>query len=261
MNEVNALSLPLIYPDWPAASQVQAISTTRLGGVSQEPFNSFNLGDHVGDHALHVGLNRQRLQQQLGLPKDMFWLRQVHGARAVCAEEILTPVDADAIYTFTPTFVCAVLTADCLPILLCNRAGTWVAAIHAGWRGLAAGIVTTTLMAINQPPSQILAWLGPAIGPHRFEVGEDVREAFVKQDRNTVNCFRPTLMGRWWADIYALARCQLHARGVNAVYGGTLCTFTDRGRFFSHRRDGGRTGRMATLIWLQKSDCQACLSG
>jgi YfiH family protein len=252
MSKANVSSLPLIYPDWPAASQVRAVSTTRLGGVSQKPFNSFNLGDHVGDHALHVGRNRQRLEHGLGLSNGIFWLRQVHSTRAVFAEETQAPVDADAVYTFKSGFVCAVQTADCLPILLCDRAGTWVAAVHAGWRGLAAGIVTTTLMAINRAPSQILAWLGPAIGPHRFEVGEEVRTAFVKQDRNTINCFRPTPRGRWWADIYALARCQLHARGVNAVYGGTFCTFTDQRRFFSHRRDGGRTGRMATLIWLQE---------
>jgi YfiH family protein len=252
MDEVNISSLPLIYPDWPAAPQVRAVSTTRLGGVGQEPFDSFNLGDHVGDNAFHVSLNRQRLQHRLELPNEIFWLRQVHGTRAVCAEEIQVPVDADAIYTFRPGFICAVLTADCLPILLCDRAGTWVAGIHAGWRGLVEGIVTTTLMSINQAPSQILAWLGPAIGPHCFEVGEEVREAFIKQDRNTANCFRPTLTGRWWADIYALARCQLHASGVNAVYGGTLCTFTDQQRFFSYRRDGSKTGRMATLIWLQE---------
>lgn len=252
MREVNFLSFPLIYPDWPAVSQVRAVSTTRLGGVSQSPFNSFNLGDHVGDNGLHVALNRQRLQHGLGLPNDVFWLRQVHGTRAVCAEDTKLPVDADAVYTFRSGFVCAVQTADCLPILLCDRAGTWVAAVHAGWRGLVEGIVTTTLMAINQAPSQIFAWLGPAIGPHRFEVGEEVRKAFIEQDLNTVHCFRPTPLGRWWADIYALARCQLHARGVNAVYGGTHCTFTDQARFFSHRRDGSRTGRMATLIWLQE---------
>jgi YfiH family protein len=253
MGEANISPLPLIYPDWPAASQVRAVSTTRLGGVSQGFFSSLNLGDHVGDNPAHVYLNRQRLQRWLGLSHEVFWLRQVHGTQAVCAEKTQAPVEADAVYTFKPGYVCAVQTADCLPILFCDRGGSWVAAVHAGWRGLLEGVVTATLTAVDQAPSQVLAWLGPAIGPHRFEVGEEVRSAFIGRNRSTVNCFRPSPTGRWWADIYALARCQLHACGVNAIYGGTLCTYTNQERFFSYRRDGSRTGRMATLIWLEES--------
>lgn len=239
-----------IFPDWPAPAQVRAVSTTRLGGVSLSPYDSLNLGAHVGDNPAAVAANRQRLRRLLGLPTEPAWLNQVHGNTVVAVERHADPaVEADAVYTGEPGRVCVVMTADCLPVLLCDRAGTGVAAIHAGWRGLRAGVIEAALARMACPPEQLLAWLGPAIGPKRFEVGEEVRQAFLSLDRENAACFRPSITGRWLADIYALARRQLHTLGVSAVYGGDWCTFTDSQRFFSYRRDGC-TGRMASLIWL-----------
>lgn len=244
------LKKSIIFPDWPAPERVQAVTTTRLGGVSPVPFASFNLADHVGDDPSRVAANRQRLGRLLGLPAEPIWLNQVHGREVIAADQVAPPVEADAAVSFQSGSVCAVLTADCLPVLLCDLAGTRVAAAHAGWRGLVQGVIAATVARLNSDPAELLAWLGPAIGPEAFEVGEEVRAAFIELDRDNSACFKPSPAGRWLAGIYELARRQLRSLGVGAVYGGGWCTFSDRERFFSFRRDG-RTGRMASLIWLR----------
>ncbi|MCP5420432.1 MAG: peptidoglycan editing factor PgeF [Gammaproteobacteria bacterium] len=239
----------LIRPDWPAPARVRAASTTRLGGVSQAPYDSLNLGDHVGDQAADVAANRRLLGQWLDLPGEPAWLRQVHGKQVIAAEAVRPDTAADAVYTGRPGPVCVVQTADCLPVLLCDEAGTWVAAVHCGWRGLALEILPATLERAPSRTARIMAWLGPAIGPDVFEVGDEVRATFVALRADYAACFRPSPAGRWLADIYGLARLQLRSAGVLAVYGGTHCTVTEVEPFFSYRRDG-RTGRMASLIWL-----------
>ncbi len=241
-----------ILPDWPAPANVHAVMTTRAGGVSQAPFDSFNPASHVDDDPAAVMENRRRLR--LWLPAEPLWLNQVHGCEVVCDSRNDVP-NADASVAFQPNEVRAVLTADCLPVLFCNQAGTVVAAAHAGWRGLAAGVLEETVRAMRVPPETILVWLGAAIGPEAFEVGGEVRENFVAQHALTAIAFRPALPGtldgaprKWLADLYALARIRLAQIGVEQVYGGGLCTVADRQRFYSYRRDG-RTGRMASLIW------------
>ena len=239
----------LIFPGWPAPARVQAVSTTRRGGVSPPPYDSLNLAGHVGDDPACVAENRQRLAAAIGLSADPAWLHQVHGAAVVAAETVDAPVAADAAWTRKSGRACVVMTADCLPVLLCDRAGTVVAAAHAGWRGLAGGVIAATVAAMPVPSAGLLAWLGPAIGLEAFEVGDEVRAAFLALDAGNAACFRPSPAGRWLADIYALARRQLRGLGVAAVYGGEFCTFNDSARFFSYRREG-KTGRMATLIGL-----------
>jgi hypothetical protein len=239
----------LIVPDWPAPAQVRAVSTTRLGGISSPPYDSLNLAGHVGDDPARVAENRRRLMALVGYPAEPAWLEQVHGTTVVAAETIRAPVAADAAWTREPGRPCAVMTADCLPVLLCDRAGTVVAAAHAGWRGLASGVIAAAVTSMKAPPAELLAWLGPAIGPDAFEVGAEVRTAFLELDAGNADCFQPSPAGRWLADLYELARRQLRALGVSAVYGGDYCTFGDSKRFFSYRREHP-TGRMATLIWL-----------
>jgi YfiH family protein len=241
--------MEFIFPDWPVPANVRAAVTTRMGGVSAGPFASLNLGDHVGDEPAAVAENRARLVRGLALPAEPRWLKQVHGTCALDAAAAVTGCEADATFASLPGIVCAVLTADCLPVLFCDRAGTRVAAAHAGWRGLAAGVLERTVDALGAAPADVLAWLGPAIGPQAFLVGEEVRTAFLSQDQATAAAFRPHREGRWLADLYALARRRLSRHGVDAVYGGGLCTFSDPMQFFSYRRDG-TTGRMASLIWL-----------
>lgn len=238
----------MIQPDWPAPARVKCLMTTREGGVSQAPWTCLNLGDHVGDDPLHVAANRARLRRQL--PAEPGWLRQVHSARVVELGREPNP-EADASFTRESGQVCAVLTADCLPVLLCDRAGSVVAAAHAGWRGLAGGVLESTVAAMQVPPQGILAWLGAAIGPQAFEVGDEVREAFVAQYPQAAAAFvsQPT-PGKWLADIYQLARIRLAHAGVQAIHGGGRCTFSEADSFFSYRRDGV-TGRMAALIWLE----------
>lgn len=247
MNEL--LPEYLLVPEWPAPATVRAVSTTRRGGGSLPPYDGFNLAGHVGDDPIRVAGNRRQLAAVLGLSTEPAWLEQVHGIHAVAAETVSAPVVADAAWTREPSRPCVVMTADCLPVLLCDRAGTVVAAAHAGWRGLAGGVIAATVARLEVPPTELLAWLGPAIGPDAFEVGEEVRAAFLALDAGNAACFRPSPVGRWLADLYELARRQLRGLGVSAVYGGEFCTFSEPERFFSYRREN-RTGRMASLIWL-----------
>ncbi len=240
----------MIYPDWPAPATVKAATTTRQGGLSKPPREHFNLAGHVGDEPGAVRRNRDLLMQRLQLPAAPVWLEQVHADAVVditCCGECPS---ADAGFSNQAGYVCAVLTADCLPVLFCDRAGTRVAAAHAGWRGLAAGILESTVAALDSEPAQLLAWLGPAIGPSAFEVGDEVRQAFVDRHAQTAGAFSAAPDGRWLADLYRLARIRLQASGVTTVYGGGWCTFRDRERFYSYRRDGV-TGRMASLVWLE----------
>lgn len=239
-----------ITPDWPASANVRAVCTTRHGGVSVAPFASLNLGDHVGDDPYAVARNRMIVGDSLRLPTEPLWLKQVHGVD-VCGMDVgqCYPT-GDASLALRKNQVCVVMTADCLPVLFCDKAGTRVAAAHAGWRGLQAGVLEQTLARLDCSSAEVMAWLGPAIGPGAFEVGGEVRDAFMQHDPAAVEAFRPsTNDGKWLADIYRLARQRLQAAGVEAVYGGDLCTYTDTERFFSYRRDG-QTGRMACLIWM-----------
>ena len=241
--------MDVILPVWPVQGRVHACMTTRLGGVSRPPFESFNLGDHVGDAAALVAANRAQLRGIL--PAEPHWLEQVHGRSVVCADSGVVRAQADAAFSRQPGTVCAVMTADCLPVLFCDEAGKVVAAAHAGWRGLASGVLEATVKAMQAPVDRILAWMGAAIGPQAFEVGDEVRSVFVCDLAASADAFVPGKdAGKWWADIYLLARLRLARIGVDRVYGGGLCTYSDAARFFSFRRDGV-TGRMASLIWLQ----------
>lgn len=242
--------LAFLRPDWPAPANVRAATTLRVGGTSNGAYASCNLGDHVGDSPAAVAANRAAVSAALALPHAPAWLQQVHGTRVVNAAEVTTPIAADGSFATAPGAVCAVLTADCLPVLLCSFAGDAVAALHAGWRGLAAGIVEAGVRAFARPGELLLAWLGPAIGPQRFEVGDEVRAEFCAHDPAAAAAFVASGEGKWRANIYLLARQRLAALGVTAVYGGGLCTIADAERFYSYRRDGV-TGRMASLIWLQ----------
>ena len=238
----------MLQPDWPAPPGVFSRMTTREGGISRAPWASLNLGDHVGDDPRHVAENRARLRRQL--PAEPFWLQQVHSANVVEAGSGM--IEADAAFSRRSGCVCSVLTADCLPVLFCDRAGSVVAAAHAGWRGLARGVLEATVTAMQVPPAEILAWMGAAIGPQAFEVGDDVRQAFVSRHAEAAIAFRPAsaaASGKWLADMYQLARIRLQQAGVSSIYGGGRCTFSEADHFYSYRRDGV-TGRMASLIWL-----------
>jgi polyphenol oxidase len=244
-----------LTPDWPAPATVRALSTLRTGGASGPPYASLNLGGHVGDDATAVEGNRRALRDAARLPAEPVWLEQVHG---ICVKDLDSQGPsgpADAAVTRQPGKVCAILTADCLPVLLAGAAGDRVGAAHAGWRGLAAGVIEATVSALGGPPGELLAWLGPAIGPRHFEVGAEVREEFLRRagagDTAADDAaFVPNARGRYSADLYALARRRLLRLGVERIYGGGECTYTDDARYYSHRRDG-RTGRQATLIWLE----------
>ena len=238
-----------IVPDWPVPAQVRAVTTTRHGGVSRGPYASMNPADHVGDEPAAVQSNRQQLQQTLGLPGQPLWLQQVHGTAVVNAAGAGQSPRADGIYSQQPGYVCAVMTADCLPLLLSDADGQCVAAVHAGWRGLAAGVIEQAVTAMGQPGESLLAWLGPAIGPQAFEVGKDVYDSFVRS--NSENAIAFTEHGdRWLADLYQLARLSLSRAGIEQVTGGQYCTHSESDRFFSYRRDGV-TGRMASIIWFE----------
>lgn len=239
----------LIAPDWPAPAGVRAAATTRHGGVSKAPYASFNLGQHVGDDPLAVLENRRRLVARLGLTREPAWLQQVHGCGVAAAETVDLPAEADAAVTRTPGVACVVMTADCLPVLFCDRDGRVVAAAHAGWRGLVGGVLEATLARMAVEPAAVLAWLGPAIGPAAFEVGPEVRAAFVAADTGAGACFVAASGDRLHADLYALARRRLARVGVTQVFGGGRCTYSETDTFYSYRRSP-LTGRQATLIWL-----------
>jgi YfiH family protein len=218
--------------------------------VSPPPWESLNLGEHVGDAPENVARNRALLGAHL--PAEPCWLEQVHGARVANLDHERDPAPADAALSRMPRRVCAIMTADCLPVLFCDEKATVVAAAHAGWRGLCAGVLENTVRAMRVDPAGIMAWLGPAIGPAAFEVGEDVRMAFQGENCRLRDAFRERGASRYLADLHALARDRLEACGVRRVFGTTACTFTESGRFFSYRRDG-RTGRMASLVWLAEA--------
>ncbi len=254
------MSISVIKPDWPAAQSIHAFCTTRNLAENSlaettGTFDHFNLALHVEDNAQTVIANRRQLVEQLALPSEPVWLNQVHGQRVVNAARFADShadllIDADATFTDRPDHICTVMTADCLPVLICNRKGTKVAAAHAGWRGLVDGIIENTVASLNEGPQRLLVWLGPAIGPAAFEVGEDVRDAFITALPASAKAFQPNRSGHFLADIYQLARLRLKAMGIEAVYGGEYCTFTDVNRFYSYRRDG-KTGRQASLIWFE----------
>lgn len=236
---------------WNAPPGVRAAFTTRQGGVSAAPWDSFNLGVHVNDAPQAVAANRARLRSLLSLPSEPAWLSQVHGID-VCdlddCRDPKAPPTADAAIARERGRVCTIMVADCLPVLFASRDGSRIGAAHAGWRGLAAGVLEKTVAALGVPGAHIVAWLGPAISRENFEVGDDVREALVSTDEGAGAAFERNARGKWQADLVALARRRLAAVGVVDVSGGTWCTFGDRSRFFSHRRDG-KGGRMAALIW------------
>jgi polyphenol oxidase len=247
--------LDFIFPDWPAPKNVHALQTNRNKGYSHAPYDSFNLGDHVKDNPQHVAQNRQLLEPYL--PSEPVWLHQVHGTHVVDAANTSCVPDADASYAMRNNVVCVTMTADCLPVLLCDTAGTVVSAVHAGWRGLCDGTLEASIHAVckaaNIESNQLMAWLGPAIGPNAFEVGAEVRAQFMAIDKKSEATFKPhgdnQEQNKWLCDIYQIATQRLNNLGVNKIYGGDLCTYTDKENFFSFRRDG-ETGRMATLIWL-----------
>lgn len=244
--------LPLLLPEWPAPSTVRAACTTRGGGVSQGAFASLNLGQQTEDDPIAVASNRRLLKGRLGLRREPAWLHQIHGTALVKADQVDMPPAADGSWTDRNDVACVVLVADCLPVLLCDRAGTRVAAAHGGWRGLASGILAQTVRVLGRPPQELMAWLGPAIGPEAFEVGPEVRKPFVERWPATEAAFREGKGDRWFCDIYEIARVQLNKLGVMDVYGGGLCTYSDPERFYSFRRHG-LTGRQAALIWLHSS--------
>jgi YfiH family protein len=236
--------MQLIRPDWAAPQHIKVVSTTRLGGVSSAPYDSFNVGDHVGDQPRAVLSNRGKLLNKLEIPAAQ-WLTQVHGKVCVEAQSDAVIREADACWTAEANLACVIMTADCLPVVFTD--GERVAAAHAGWRGLANGVLETTLGAMLGP--DIHVWLGPAIGPTMFEVGEEVRQQFCDQLAQSSDCFVPSLnSGKWLADIYMLAALRLQRAGVSQISGGEYCTYSDTERFFSYRR-APQTGRMATLIW------------
>lgn len=240
-----------LIPDWPAPSRVRAVQTTRIGGVGQGAYAGFNLATHVGDDAASVAANRAALCSALSLPTEPRWLEQVHGTQALRLPATGCNT-ADAAWTAKAGEVCVVMTADCLPVLFCDEAGSCVAAAHAGWRGLVDGVLESTIAAMPVPASRLMAWLGPAIGPQAFEVGIEVRERFVAIDSIAAQHFVAAADNKYYADIYALARDRLRRAGLQRISGGGLCTVTDAARFFSFRRDRV-CGRMASLIWLTEA--------
>lgn len=239
-----------IIPDWPAPSAVRAAVSGRQGGVSQGAYASLNLGDHVGDAPEAVAENRQRLRTWL--PAEPRWLRQIHGVTVVDAEVVRHPPEADGSVTRLPGVVCAVLVADCLPVLLCDDAGSVVGVAHGGWRGLAAGVLEQTLDRMAVAPASLMAYLGPAIGPEHFQVGDEVRSAFLEGHPEAASAFCAQIPGKWLGNLYELARQRLIAAGVRRIHGGSRCTFAEADRFYSYRREGA-TGRMAALIWLESA--------
>ncbi len=240
------ISKPWLSADWPAPDSIQAGTTLRRGGVSINAYASLNPAQHVGDDLQHVKQNRDEITVFLDLPSEPVWLTQTHGIHAIDVGSDPNR-NADAAFTTERDNVCCVMTADCLPLLICSRDGSFVAAVHAGWRGLLAGVIENTLK--QSPKTDILVWLGPAIGQECFEVGDEVRTAYLQKSQAYVPAFSAHKQGKWLADIYQLARITLLMHGVENIYGGGLCTVCDAENFYSYRRDG-MTGRMASLIWI-----------
>lgn len=247
MTEAEAIAC--IRPDWPAPPRVHALTTLRSGGHSRGAYAGFNLAAHTGDDVDAVARNRQLLRDRLQLPSEPVWLSQVHGTRLLRAESAGASTEADGSWSTAAGTVCAVLTADCLPLLFCDRDGSRVAAVHAGWRGLHRGIIRAAVEMLSAPAPDLLVWLGPAIGADAFEVGRDVYDAFMRKNPLNATAFSPRDASHWLCDIYELAAIELRTLGVESVYRGEYCSFTDAGRFYSYRRDGV-TGRMASLIWI-----------
>lgn len=244
--------IDVITPRWAVPPHVKAFTTTRMGGVSLPPFDTLNMGDHVEDSLEAVKKNRAIVHEQYHFPSEPVWLQQAHTTTVVSADKPFdVPPLADASVARKPARVCVALTADCLPVLVSNTEGSEVAAVHAGWRGLADGIVLETFKACESPTSDLHIWLGPAIGPNAFEVGEEVRALFLSQETATAEHFKPHAEGKYLADLYAIARFQCERAGVAAISGGEHCTYHDATRFYSYRRDG-HTGRMGSFIWLEK---------
>lgn len=250
----HAFANQLIVPTWPAPAAVRAFTTLRRpAGHSAAPYDCLNLGAHCGDRDAHVRANRELLAVQAHLPSAPRWLRQLHGiaVKRFAAGDPFAPaeVEADAAVTSATDVVLGILSADCLPVAFAAVDGSEVALAHAGWRGLCDGVLEATLQAMHSAPCDVMAWLGPAAGPQRYEVGDEVRTAFIARDRAAAQAFAATRPGQWLCDLYQLARQRLRAQGTSRIYGGEYCTISDAGRFFSHRRDGC-TGRMASLIWI-----------
>jgi YfiH family protein len=248
-------AVSVLRVEWPAPARVRAVLSLRGGGRSVGAYASLNLAAHVGDDHEAVVANRARLRAQLSLPQEPLWLTQVHGTRVHDADQragpdASSPPEADAAVTRTDGTVLAVLVADCMPVLLCRRDGAGIAIAHAGWRGLAAGVVEAALGRLGAAPAQLLAWLGPAIGPAHFEVGDEVRDAFCKHDTRATAAFAPNARGRWQCDLHQLAMQRLQGSGVSSIHGASRCSFEERDGFYSYRRDG-TTGRMAALIWME----------
>lgn len=242
------MSAAWIPANWPGPDGIVAGCTTREGGVSEGEYATLNLGAHVGDAIEHVTENRRRFTALCALPGAPLWLNQVHGTNVVVDPDSTEPPAADAAFTRQSGMVCAVMTADCLPVLLVSVTGQELAAAHAGWRGLCDGILENTVRQFQTPPSNILAWLGPAISQKNFEVGDEVRQKFVGHDAQAARLFSRNDNDRWQADLYGLARQRLMQAGIQQIYGGDYCTYDDSGRFFSYRRDGP-CGRMASFVF------------
>ncbi|VAW57552.1 FIG00003370: Multicopper polyphenol oxidase [hydrothermal vent metagenome] len=267
-------NINIITPDWPAANNIRAFCTTRNypgnekdsrptrnAALSDNTYDNFNLALHVQDDPLRVKANRRHLIKQFNLPHEPVWLDQVHGCELIDIANVQTleltdkssvTLKADASYSTKPNRICTILTADCIPVLICNKQGTKVAAAHAGWRGLGNGVIETAVSSLNEAPDEILVWLGPAIGADVFEVGEEVRDFFVKKQPESIVAFKQNRANHYLADMAKLARLRLQRLGIEAVYGGEYCTYTDQNRFYSFRRDV-KTGRQASLIWFEQT--------
>lgn len=242
------VSPTLLTVSWRAPKHVIATSTTRSGGYSKGIFSSFNLGEHVGDNIEHVASNRALLAASLNLPNDIQWLNQVHSGDVTCIEcHSNAPITADAAFTRKSNIPLAILTADCLPILISNKQGTEIAAIHAGWRPLAANIIDTTIKCFDSKPEDLLTWLGPCISSDSFEVGQDVVDKFMKLDSALTSAFEPQSNTKYLANLHVIAKHLLNKLGVNQITAHTDCTFFNTDKYFSYRRDG-KTGRMATVV-------------
>lgn len=251
MSDAIDLRPTLVIPDWPAPANIGALVTTRETGPSQNEFAAFNAAAHVGDNADHVGLCRRLMQKEIGDERPLLWLNQTHGARVQQSYQEDTP-EADAAIAKTNDYACVVLTADCLPVMFCDRQGSQVAVAHAGWRGLAGGVLEATVAAMNCDPDDMLVWLGPAISNAQFEVGPEVYNTFVAIQPESAEAFdhSPYRLGHYMADLYRLARFRLEALGIHQISGGHFCTACEA-RFYSYRRDNGKTGRMASMIWIK----------